>query len=119
MNNKFKVVVGLNGLCAASADSGDTEVTASGCGYITISKTDGSKMTQVEIKQAQELCESDGCFDVVVGDSGNVDPKSLTMDDMMQFIGSEQDPKDYLLELLQGKYSIADFRSDVANYERN
>ncbi|MEZ9709191.1 hypothetical protein AB4254_10980 [Vibrio breoganii] len=43
--------------------------------------------------------------------------EELTMEQMLAFIGSEQDPKDTLLEILNGKYSAESFRSDVKNYE--
>lgn len=43
--------------------------------------------------------------------------EALTMEDMMSYIGSSQDPKDYLLELLNGEYSAESFYNDVSNHE--
>ncbi|WP_063664368.1 hypothetical protein [Aliivibrio fischeri] len=48
-------------------------------------------------------------------DDSNI--RKFKMDEMMAFIGSDQDPKDYLLDLLNGKYPLSSFRVDVAQYE--
>jgi hypothetical protein len=46
-----------------------------------------------------------------------VQPLNITVDMMMNYIGSDQNPIDYLHQLITGEYLIEDFQRDVIAYE--
>jgi len=42
--------------------------------------------------------------------------KVITKELMMSFIGSEQDPIEYLLEIANGEYTAEQFNKDILNH---